>query len=399
MSDGFYRAFEDLHRGSRDVIKDRLKIYLPFLGPWQEVKDKGIGLDLGCGRGEWLELLLERNFDVIGVDLDAGMLEEACARGLMARQQDALSALKEQESSSCFLVSAFHVVEHIAFDDLKALVQEAYRVLKPGGLLILETPNPENLVVASNNFYIDPTHVRPIPLDLLHFVVSYFGFERVKKLGVNGGASSTGPVSLMDVLAGVAPDGAVVAQKQADEQFFGQFDRSFRVPRGKTLAELAEKYDSSQRAALLEIVEQASALHANLQAEIAYVFSSRSWRWTKPFRQACGIAKETEGALVRFRQRLTLKKIIKRLLRRPVAYVRARPNVERKIVGLLKRFGLLDFAKKTMGQASHSQVKQLSVADFERLGAEIQTGAPKEALVPYARLITTLKSKAEAEHQ
>lgn len=75
-----------------------------------------------------------------------------------------------------------HIVEHIPFEDIQTLVQEAFRVLTPAGLLILETPNPENIQVATSGFYIDPTHTRPIPSQLLSFLPEYYGFKRTKIL-------------------------------------------------------------------------------------------------------------------------------------------------------------------------------------------------------------------------
>ena len=85
----------------------------------------------------------------------------------------------------------------------------------PGGLLIMETPNPENIVVATRNFYLDPTHQRPIPPMLLAFVAEYAGFARVKTLRLQESKElvNKGDVSLQDVFAGASPDYAVVAQK------------------------------------------------------------------------------------------------------------------------------------------------------------------------------------------
>jgi O-antigen chain-terminating methyltransferase len=84
MSDDFYRAFEAKFRGSRDLIKERLQIYVPFLMPLQDLYPNGETLDLGCGRGEWLELMGEFGFHAVGVDLNQAMLDscvELCLRG------------------------------------------------------------------------------------------------------------------------------------------------------------------------------------------------------------------------------------------------------------------------------------------------------------------------------
>ena len=180
--DPFYRAFEERHRGSRELIKSRLEVYLPFVEPLKTLYKAPEILDLGCGRGEWLELMQHNGFQAKGVDLDEGMLSACRELNLNVCQADALDYLRGLTANRLSVVSAFHVVEHISFEALRQLVDEAYRVLKPGGLLILETPNSENLVVGTSGFYLDPTHQRPLPAQLLAFVVEYAGFARVKTL-------------------------------------------------------------------------------------------------------------------------------------------------------------------------------------------------------------------------
>lgn len=169
MNDGFYHAFEERFRGSRDLIKSRLRVYLPFVEPLRGLNKDAKAVDLGCGRGEWLELLQELKFDAQGVDLDDGMLKICREVGLKVQTIDAIAFLKKLPDASHVVISGFHIVEHIQFIDLQVLVQEALRVLMPGGILILETPNPENIIVGTSSFYLDPTHQRPIPPQLLSF--------------------------------------------------------------------------------------------------------------------------------------------------------------------------------------------------------------------------------------
>jgi SAM-dependent methyltransferase len=180
MSDSFYRAFEERYRGGRELIKKRLALYLQFVEPLLTVYPDAETADLGCGRGEWLELLAESGFNPKGVDLDKGMLESCYEMGLNAEQGDAIGYVAALPDQSQVVVSAFHIVEHITFDQLRILVSEALRVLKPGGLLIMETPNPENIRVATRDFYLDPTHQHPIPSELLAFVAEHAGFEKRK---------------------------------------------------------------------------------------------------------------------------------------------------------------------------------------------------------------------------
>ncbi|HEY1150376.1 MAG TPA: class I SAM-dependent methyltransferase, partial [Pseudoduganella sp.] len=167
MNQPFYRAFEDRYRGSRDTIKQRLRAYAPFLAALRGDASAPRALDLGCGRGEWLELLGEEGFAARGIDLDEGMLAACHERGLNVEQKDALAALREAPTASLSLVSSFHLVEHLPFDLVRELIAEALRALQPGGLLIMETPNPENLTVGATSFYMDPTHLHPLPPSLL----------------------------------------------------------------------------------------------------------------------------------------------------------------------------------------------------------------------------------------
>lgn len=265
MSNLFYRAFEDRHRGSRDAIKARLGAYLPFLLPLHDAV-KPTALDLGCGRGEWIELLVEHGFSARGVDLDEGMLAACRERGLQVQTQDALSSLRAQPDASLAVISAFHLVEHIPFDDVQELISESLRALQPGGLLIMETPNPENLVVATSGFYLDPSHLRPIPPMLLEFVVEFAGFPRHKVLRLQESAALHGEISLepINVLNGVSPDFSVLAQKDAAPEVLALFDAAFAIPYGIELAELSHRYQVQQQAERAAIQGEVTLLEARV---------------------------------------------------------------------------------------------------------------------------------------
>ena len=235
MSDQFYRAFEEKFRGPRGLIQQRLEVYLPFVQPVCAAYPEALVLDLGCGRGEWLELLQKNSIAAMGVDLDTGMLEACQQINLKVQCQDALESLKQLQDGIASVVSAFHLVEHLPFDRVKDLVAECHRVLKPGGLLIMETPNPENFMVATHNFYLDPTHLRPIPPDLLAFVPEYLGYESVKilRLQETAGVKTHPNLSMLDVLTGASPDYAVVAQKAGHtalkQSLQALFDQAFGI--------------------------------------------------------------------------------------------------------------------------------------------------------------------------
>jgi SAM-dependent methyltransferase len=175
--DELYASFENQFRGTPEHIKEGFKVYLPLL------KDAGITsdiLDLGCGRGEWLELLREEGWPARGVESNRAMIDNQRGQNLEIVQADALAYLRGLPDNSLRAVTAFHFVEHIGLAELIDLLDEIKRVLKPGGLLIVETPNPKNLVVGACNFYSDPTHHKPLFPETLDFIVNHRGFVRTQ---------------------------------------------------------------------------------------------------------------------------------------------------------------------------------------------------------------------------
>jgi O-antigen chain-terminating methyltransferase len=224
-----YASFEARFRGSRELIIERLQAYAPLLAileqrlqqPWRAV-------DYGCGRGEWLQLLGERGWEALGVDVNQSMLREAAAQSLQVLRADMNQHVGSLPDRSVALVSAFHVVEHISQEALLEFVRHAARVLQPQGLLILETPNPENVAVGTSNFYIDPTHQRPIPPPLLQFVVEQAGFV-AHIVRLNGEPSQGLARTLEDVIRPLfsrAPDYAVVAIRGGDEDLVSEFTKT-----------------------------------------------------------------------------------------------------------------------------------------------------------------------------
>jgi len=178
--DGYYESLENQYRGSRDDILQRYASYVDLIRPLFHGDHHGDNrihaLDLGCGRGEWLEILTRHNCLARGVDESASMVAQCLAHDLDALRGDLLAYLKDQPDESLDLVSAFHVIEHLPFEAFTRLFSEMFRVLKPGGMVLLETPNPENLYVAANMFYRDPTHNHPIPRELCEHLLAFYGF-------------------------------------------------------------------------------------------------------------------------------------------------------------------------------------------------------------------------------
>lgn len=315
--DTFYTRFEDTFRGSREAIDARLAVYQPLIGALLALDPAAQALDLGCGRGEWLQRLARSGLAAQGVDLDAGQVAASRAAGLQVRQQCAFEALAQAAPGSLALVSAFHVAEHLPFDDLRRLLVLALAALRPGGVLLLETPNPENLCVGATHFYLDPTHRAPLPPALLAYTVAAAGYEGTNTLRLNAPehlAPATAmtqpdtpqpatPPSLHDVLAGVSPDYALLAQKPGGPPGWQGLAGSVVAP-GVTLADLAQRHDHSMaslyhRATALEarlpaLEARVAELRAGLEAtqresaeraaELAALYASHSWRITAPLR-------------------------------------------------------------------------------------------------------------------
>jgi O-antigen chain-terminating methyltransferase len=174
--DALYVAFEDRFRGTRATIKQRQRIYLPHLhGAGAGTKDRPV-LDIGAGRGEFLELLCEEGLQCVGVDSNQTMVSVCHDAGLDCVQGDALAWLAARADRSLGAITGFHIIEHLPFKVMVRIIDEALRVLVPGGLLILETPNPANLLTASRWFYLDPTHRNPLPGEMVAMIAEARGF-------------------------------------------------------------------------------------------------------------------------------------------------------------------------------------------------------------------------------
>jgi SAM-dependent methyltransferase len=183
--EAFYVSFEDQFRGTREDIKERCRVYLPLL------KEAGIGtdempiLDLGCGRGEWLELLREEGLRARGLDLNSILVEDCRERELEVMEGDIITYLHTLPDASMGAITGFHIIEHLPFDVLIDVLDETVRVLKSGGLAIFETPNPQNVLVGSCNFYFDPTHLHPLPSLTMQFLAEARGLCKVEILNLH----------------------------------------------------------------------------------------------------------------------------------------------------------------------------------------------------------------------
>ena len=171
--------FSERFRGSADSVRSKLQVHVDrFLG-------QSPVLDLGCGRGEFLALLAESGTDAIGVESNSELVLQARAQGLNVEAADLFDFLEAREPGSAGGIFSAHVIEHMAPAQLARLVNLAWRVLRPGGVLLFETPNPACLAIFATYFYLDPTHVRPVPAELVTYLLEEAGFTGIEIHGMH----------------------------------------------------------------------------------------------------------------------------------------------------------------------------------------------------------------------
>jgi SAM-dependent methyltransferase len=168
-----YMSFENRFRPER-TVRERHSEYVEVLNAQKRV------VDLGCGRGELLELLAAAGVSAYGVDIDSDNVAICREKGLEIVDGDAVSHLEGLEESEVDGVVASHLIEHLSADMLWRLITASAEKLAADGILILETPNPESLLAGSVNFHRDPTHLRPVHPDTLSFLCESAGFGAVE---------------------------------------------------------------------------------------------------------------------------------------------------------------------------------------------------------------------------
>ena len=168
-----YVGFEDQFRGSPQEIRRRVEEYLPIFEHTNDV------LDVGCGRGEFLELLRDRGVGARGVDINPAMVEVCRGKGLQAETGDALAYVQRLPDSSLGGLFAAQVVEHLEPRYLMRLLDAAFDKLRPGAPIVLETINPACWFAFFESYIRDLTHVRPVHPDTLKYLLIATGFQRV----------------------------------------------------------------------------------------------------------------------------------------------------------------------------------------------------------------------------
>lgn len=171
----FTFRLQDRFRGSEEETKNKLRKHLDTL---QDLRPSALNrpwLDIGTGRGEWVELAKVSGHSITGIDVNPVAGKYCSSRGLPVIQSEALAYLRSQSEESYSVVTLFHVIEHWSLPNCLEVLREIRRVLSDDGFLLIETPHPGHVMTATESFWIDPTHQRPIPIQLLQFTVEYAG--------------------------------------------------------------------------------------------------------------------------------------------------------------------------------------------------------------------------------
>ncbi len=172
--DSLYAAFENRFRGSREELRERLLPYVELFAGQAPV------LDLGCGRGEFLELLREAGVEARGVDLNARFAQDCRSRGLDVVSADLLAHVRDAADASLGGIFAAQVVEHLPPAVLLEALGECHRALRRGGLMVLETVNPRSVVGLLEVFNRDLTHQKPLHPETLSFLAAAKGFSEIR---------------------------------------------------------------------------------------------------------------------------------------------------------------------------------------------------------------------------
>ena len=174
LEDWRYAGFENRFRGSEEEVKKQQADYLPYF------KKKGKILDLGCGRGEFLELLEKNGVEAIGIDLNDQMIDICLEKGLNCQKGDILEKLAEWDDGSLSGLFSSQVIEHLPPAYLKRLLELAYFKLAPSSYIVLETINPVSVFSLVQVYFLDLSHQKPLHPQAIKFLMESLGFEEVE---------------------------------------------------------------------------------------------------------------------------------------------------------------------------------------------------------------------------
>jgi 2-polyprenyl-3-methyl-5-hydroxy-6-metoxy-1,4-benzoquinol methylase len=174
LEDWRYAGFENRFRGYEEGVKKQQESYLPYF------KKKGKVLDLGCGRGEFLELLEKKGIEAVGIDLNDQMVDICLEKGLNCKKGDILEKLAEWDDNSLSGIFSSQVIEHLTPSHLKRMIELAYFKLAPSSYMVLETINPTSVFSLVQIYFLDLSHQKPLHPQAIKFLMESMGFEEVE---------------------------------------------------------------------------------------------------------------------------------------------------------------------------------------------------------------------------
>jgi len=174
IEDAQYAGFENRFRGLDEQVKKQQKSYLPYF------KNADMVLDLGCGRGEFLELLQKNEIKARGIDINDQMIQTCRDKGLNCEKADILETLSEYHDRSLGGIFSSQVVEHLPPSYLKRMIETAYHKLSPSSVIVIETVNPLSVFSLVQIYFLDLSHQQPVHPQALSFLLKSSGFEDVQ---------------------------------------------------------------------------------------------------------------------------------------------------------------------------------------------------------------------------
>lgn len=261
MSDDFYIKLEQKYRGSYNEVKKRLFNYHPLIKIMNDQYPSLTCVDIGCGRGEWLDLIKEISINIKGID-QIDYLDSKLNKKVLFEKINFKDFFKKTADETFNVISAFHFIEHISFEEQLFFLKESFRTLKPGGLLLLETPNIENINVVTNSFHLDPSHTKPINKYLLNHMLEYTGFNWCSSFGVNVAPINKNKININDIFYSAAQDRAFLALKNPSEKLKRKFNNFIKNYEDIDKNYLIHNYESNLNRRFMHQINQ---LDKNLQ--------------------------------------------------------------------------------------------------------------------------------------
>tara|TARA_Y100001968_G_scaffold332496_1_gene390869 strand:- start:6460 stop:7689 length:1230 start_codon:yes stop_codon:yes gene_type:complete len=272
--DQLYFNFENRFRGNRQDVINSFKVYDGSIAYCKSKFNTLNALDIGCGRGEWIEKLSFSGFDCLGIESNDSMVESCIENGFNIIHGDALNILKSLSDNKYSLISIFHVIEHLEKDYLDKILSQCNRLLTPGGLFLIETPSIDNIIVSSKTFYLDSSHINKINPDSLIYSLQNLGFNFAKYYYINSGPLfNADPLNLTRVLNGIAQDICIIAsniniQKDCESSEYLRIEET--LVQGLSTLAAATDFDKSLRLTDQKILDNELALF-KLEKRVMYL--------------------------------------------------------------------------------------------------------------------------------